>query len=554
LKEARWRDRKGAKFIHILPIMNHAAAVRFRRKVQQILAASVLIAVLPVTAEVRLPRIFGDGMMLQRDLPVRVWGWADAGESVCVTLAGKSATAKTDAKGEWSIELPALKTGENLELNVKGKNSRTLKNILIGDIWICSGQSNMEMALGGCLGAPEDIKAANHPKIRRIKIGRLKTGVTEADAPIASSWQSCSPATAAQFTAVGFYFSREIQQKTGVPIGIVDVNWGGTLIEPWVAAEGLEMVAELKPQLVAKQEALKAYQAQLSSALGTMETWAARSRKELAMGVLPGSVPGLPTAPGDAWSGLYNGMIHPLLRFPIKGALWYQGESNGKEGKTYYDKMRALIGGWRKNWGQGDFPFYYVQLACYQNVTEDPAGGDGWAGLREAQVQALALPNTGMAVVIDTVPLAERTNIHPKNKYDAGLRLARWALARDYGQKQLVVSGPMFKALKIEGGRARLAFDHPGTGLMVGSKEGRSPAVENKEGKLKRFSIAGVDKKWFWAEAVIEGDTVSVSSPEVKEPVAVRYAYQMNPDGANLYNRDGLPASPFRTDAFPTKP
>jgi sialate O-acetylesterase len=245
---------------------------------------------------------------------------------------------------------------------------------------------------------------------------------------------------------------------------------------------------------------------------------------------------------------MYNAMIHPIVRFPIKGVLWYQGESNGGEGVSYYDKMRALIGGWRKQWGQGDFPFYFVQLANFQAVSEDPAGGNGWAKLREAQTKALAVPDTGMAVIIDTVPFAERDDIHPKNKYDVGLRLARWALGRDYGQRQLEVSGPLFKALKIEGNEAHLAFDHTGSGLMVGKKVSREPTVENKGDKLKRFAIGGADKKWFWAEAVIEGKTVTVSSPEVKEPVAVRYAYQMNPDGANLYNREGLPASPFRSD------
>jgi sialate O-acetylesterase len=260
-------------------------------------------------------------------------------------------------------------------------------------------------------------------------------------------------------------------------------------------------------------------------------------------------MPAIPRHPGgNGWSGMYNAMIHPFVRLPIKGALWYQGESNGGEGETYYHKMRALIGGWRQQWGQGDFPFYFVQLANFQNATEDPAGGNGWAKLREAQRKSLSIPNTGMAVITDTVPLAEANDIHPRNKYDVGLRLARWALNRDYGQKDIEVSGPLFKALKIEGNKARLVFDHSGSGLMVGKKEGRTPAIENKEGKLKRFAVAGADKKWFWAEAIIENHTVVVSSPEVTEPVAVRYAFSMNPDGANLCNREGLPASPFRTD------
>jgi sialate O-acetylesterase len=471
-------------------------AVHHRPKLRLVLLASVLATAMPAVADVRLPKIFTDNMMLQRDQPVRVWGWADAGEAVSVALGGKTATVKADDKGEWAVELAAFKSGENMELAVKGKNRLNFKKVIIGDIWVCSGQSNMEMALGPCLGAEKDIKSAEFPKIRRIKISLVQSGKPEPDAQVAGPWQVCTPETAGAFTAVGFYFARDIQKKTHIPIGIIDSNWGGTRIEPWVA---------------------------------------------------PGSQAGETQLGGDL-GGIYHAMIHPLLRLPIKGALWYQGESNGEEGDTYYDKMRALISGWRKQWHQGDFPFYYVQLASYQAVTEEPAGGNGWARVREAQTKALTIPNTGMAVIIDTVPLDQAADIHPKNKYDVGNRLARWALGRDYGQKQLVVSGPLFKALKIEGDKARLAFDHIGSGLMVGKKEDRDPAREDKKGKLKRFAIAGADKKWVWADAVIVNNTVTVSSPEVKAPVAVRYAYQMNPDGANLYNRDGLPASPFRTD------
>jgi sialate O-acetylesterase len=517
---------------------------------KRILLAAILVTAMPASADVRLPKIFTDHMMLQRDLPVRVWGWADAGEAVSVTLAGKSAATKADKQGQWKIELPALKTGDNLELTVKGNNSLTLKNVLIGDIWVCSGQSNMEMGLGGCLGFQDDLKTADLPKIRRIKFNLVQSGQAESDAPTATPWQVCTPETAAGFTAVGFYFARELQQKTGVPIGIIDDNWGGTAIEPWVPTEGLALVDELKPQYLARQAAIKAYREQLPKALIGLEGWIARTRSDLASGAPTYPMPAIPAIPDDGWSRIHNAMVNPIVRFPIKGALWYQGESNGVEGETYYDKMRALIGGWRKQWGQGDFPFYFVQLANFQAASEDPAGGNGWAKLREAQTKSLTVPNTGMAVIIDTVPLAERDDIHPKNKYDVGMRLARWALGRDYGQKQLEVSGPLFKALKIEGNKARLAFDHLGTGLMVGKKDGRTPAVENKQDKLKRFAIAGADKKWFWADAVIEGKTVTVTSAAVKEPVAVRYAFEMNPDGANLYNREGLPASPFRTDTW----
>ncbi|MEI6676882.1 MAG: sialate O-acetylesterase [Verrucomicrobiota bacterium] len=477
--------------------MKQHSPINRRHRIHQLLLVSALVGTIPATADVRLPKIFTDNMLLQRDMPVRVWGWADVGEDVSVALAGKSAATKADAKGQWALELPALKAGENLELAVKGKNELTLKNILMGDIWVCSGQSNMEMGLNGCLGAGEDIKAADLPKIRRIKFNHAKSGQPEPDAPTATPWQVCTPQTAGGFTAVGFYFAREIQQKTGVPIGIVDSNWGGTRIEPWVSTADL----------------------------------------------------GVPAAKGDTGS-MYNAMIHPLVRLSIKGALWYQGESNGTEGDSYYEKMLTLISGWRKQWGQGEFPFYFVQLANFQAPSVDPTGGNGWARLREAQTKSLSIPNTGMAVIIDTVPLTQSGDIHPKNKFDVGMRLARWALGRDYGQKDLVVSGPLFKALKIEGAKARLEFTHTGSGLMIAKKEGLVPAVEDKEAKLQRFAVAGADKKWFWATAVIDDNAVVVSSPEVKEPVAVRYAFEMNPDGANLFNREGLPASPFRTDAW----
>ncbi len=515
-----------------------------------LLIAGLLAAELPAAAEVQLPKTFSDNMMLQRDQPVRIWGWADAAEEVTATLAGQSATTKADALGQWTVSLPALKEGDGLELTVKGGNRIVLKNILIGDIWVCSGQSNMEMNLKGCLGSVDDLKAANYPKIRRIKFNHVQSGTPDAEAPIQGPWQACTPDTAGGFTAAGFYFAREVLEKTGVPIGIIDDNWGGTAIEPWVPLEGIALVEALKPALAGKQAAIAATRTALPGYLARMDAWLAATRANLASGAPLSPAPAMPATSDAGWSSMYNAMINPLVRAPIKGALWYQGESNGGEGDSYYDKMRALIGGWRAQWGQGDFPFYYVQLANFQGVTEDPAGGNGWARLREAQTKALTIPNTGMAVIIDTVPMSQSSDIHPKDKFDVGMRLARWALARDYGIKDLEPSGPLYKSLTSAGGKITLTFDHRGSGLMIGKKEGKTPAVEDKEAKLKRFAVAGADKKWVWADAVIENDVVVVSSPEVKEPVAVRYAYAMNPFGANLYNREGLPASPFRTDSW----
>lgn len=242
---------------------------------------------------------------------------------------------------------------------------------------------------------------------------------------------------------------------------------------------------------------------------------------------------------------MYNGMLHCVVPFAIKGALWYQGESNGGEGDEYLAKMRALVGGWRKIWNQGDFPFYHVQLANFEKPNDDPAGGNGWARCRMAQLQSLTIPRTGMAVTID---IGEGPDIHPKNKFDVGERLAAWALHDEYGKKDITPSGPLYKELKVDGNKAIITFNHTGRGLMVGKKEGREPAKAVPNGALQRFAIAGEDKKWVWAEAVIVGDSVVVSSPIVAAPVAVRYAFSMNPEGCNLYNKDGLPASPFRTD------
>jgi sialate O-acetylesterase len=253
---------------------------------------------------------------------------------------------------------------------------------------------------------------------------------------------------------------------------------------------------------------------------------------------MPGPGPGV----GEP-TRLYNGMIAPVVPYAIRGALWYQGESNGGEGATYLHKMSALVGGWRQVWSEGDFPFYYVQLANFQQSDPSkPAGGDGWANLREAQLKALVIPNTGMAVIID---IGDAANVHPKDKQDVGKRLALWALAGTYGKKDLVFSGPLYKSHAIAGNKIRIAFDHVGGGLIVGEKRGLAPVAEVKDGKLKWFAIAGEDNVWHWADAVIDGPTVVVSSAEVANPVAVRYAFAMNPEGANLYNKEGLPASPF---------
>lgn len=341
-------------------------------------------------ADVRLPRIFTADMVLQRDQPIRVWGWADPGEEVKVSLADAAATTKADAQGQWGVELPARTEGKGLELVVAGRNTIRLGNIVMGDVWLCGGQSNMEWAMAQS-DAAADIAAANFPDIRQIKFNHVQSAVPADDAPAATPWQVCSPATAGGFTAVGLFFARDVQAATGVPIGLLDDNWGGTPIEPWIPPAGMELVPELAGAVTARQKSIDAHRTAFTAQLDALDRWLQTTRAAVAAGEPLEKLPAPPTPPGhpgpSGWSAMYHAMIHPLARFPIKGFLWYQGESNGGEGDSYRHKMQALVGGWRKAWGREDLPFYFVQLASFQNPTDDPAGGDGWARLREPSVR-----------------------------------------------------------------------------------------------------------------------------------------------------------------------
>ena len=509
-----------------------------------------LLLALPAAlqAEVKPSGIFSDNMVLQRDCPVPVWGTASPGEAVTVSFWEQTKKTTADTTGRWMVKLDPMKaSAQPRELRI-GAITRT--KVLVGDIWLCSGQSNMEMLLEHCQ-AREDIDSANIPNIRRIKFERYAASrpVTE----VTKSWEVCTPNVAASFTAAGFYFARTLQQETGVPIGLIDSNWGGTRIEAWTAPCGFAMEPSLAYIGAEVKRREQSYGKELGNVLDDLERWLVTARKARDT---PGQEiplpPNLPKNPYDEPSfpsSIYYGQICPITSFAIKGAIWYQGESNEGAGDEKYDAMmRALIVGWRQVWNQGDFPFYFVQLANYMQPNENPAGGDGWARLRMAQFKSLQIPHTGMAVAIDLADPDNPNNIHPKNKCDVGRRLALWALAKDYGRKDLVCSGPLYKSMKRETGTIRLEFDSVGRGLMVATKTSRNPAIEQVGGKLKRFAITGEDKKWAWADAVIDGNTVVVSNPGIADPVAVRYAYTMNPAGANLYNRDGLPASPFRTD------
>jgi len=525
----------------------------------------LLFSALFAHANVTLHGIFTDHMVLQRDIPVSVFGTAEPGEKVTVAFsprpgsgqAGQEKSTTAGKDGSWSVKLDAMKACTNsAAMTVEGKNKLTLNDIVIGDIWVCSGQSNMEFGLGGC-NRQEDVSQANFPLMRQFHQDKRASPLPLKDAR--SSWAVCTPQSAPGFTAVGFYFGRKIHQETGIPIGLIKTAWGGTKIEPWVSPDGLASVSELAEEQKKVENQVKEYREKMASSLTSLETYIADTRKAIANNAELPAMPEIPRQPGSGsgdWHALYNGMIHPYIQFPIKGAIWYQGESNGGEGDSYFQKKRALIGGWRKAWNVGEFPFYFVQLANFQQPNNNPEGGDGWAKVRMAQMKTLTIPNTGMAVIIDLADVGNPGDIHPKNKRDVGERLALWSLARDYGKKDLVYSGPLYREMKVEGSpstgsgqaKIRIIFDNVDSGLCVATKKGYDPMVKDPQGKLQKFAIAGEDKKWVWADAVIDGKTVVVSSPGVPKPVAVRYAFTMNPDGCNLYNNEGLPASPFRTD------
>ena len=502
-------------------------------------------------AEVRLSALFGDHMVLQCDRPIHVWGFGTPGENLRVTLADQTAETQVAPDGRWTCTLHALPaTGIPIELKILASNEILIKDILVGDVWLCSGQSNMEWGLGGC-DAPEDIRVANFPQIRHFGV---EANFASSPQPnVKGRWNVCNPETAPGFTAVGFYFARRVHEETAIPIGLLRSSVGGTNIECWMSQETLMNTPTLEPYAKMMRESLTQYQNDLQAIIPEVEAWTKRSRDAISAGSQVPMPPAIPEFPfGEKMFRprcvtLHNGMIHPLKTFTLKGVLWYQGENNAgnaADGLQYIEKKRAMIHDWREWFGDPNLPFYYVQLAAWQKPTEDPGLADGWAFFRDAQRQCLNLPHTGMAVAID---IGDADDIHPKNKYDVGERLARWALAREYSNP-LEVSGPLYRSLTIEGNKAIIAFDHVGSGLVAGNKNGRHPVEFSESTLLKRFAIAGHDRKWYWAEAKIEGGNVICTHPNVPQPVAVRYAFSMNPSGANLYNRDGLPASPFRTD------
>jgi sialate O-acetylesterase len=635
----------------------------------------ILLSVVDTSADIKTPRIFGSNMVLQQGVEIPLWGWADNGEQITISFNNTTVRTKTGKDGKWSVKLPAQEYGGPLTLTIKGKNTIVFDNILIGEVWVCSGQSNMEWKVSQSNNADIEIASSNFPKIRLFTVPKAVAQYPQSD--IASGeWEECSPETVADFSAVGYFFGRDIFQELNVPIGLIHTSWGGTVAETWSSAETISKDPDFKYKLgELNQLDFNKYReeklAQIKNLLGgeipqkdlgmengqpvwtaldfndnswrTIKTpmyWEQQGyldidgigwyRKEIELteqqtfanatlhlgkiddsditfmnGIEIGKTEGLydkdrvytidkkhlrpgknmivvrvddTGGNGGIWgepeeqflavgsekidiSGdwkfkiskatvgqvnigpnsyptlLFNGMVNSILPYAIKGAIWYQGESNADRAKQYQRVFPDLINDWRSHWGLGDFPFLFVSLANFNPPVETP-GESNWAELREAQTKTLALPNTGMALAID---IGEANDIHPKNKQDVGKRLALNALKVAYN-KDIVFSGPMYKSVEFAGGKAYITFSETGSGLKA----------NDKYGYLKGFTIAGPDKKFVWAKAeIIDSRTVVVYSESVTNPISVRYGWANNPDDVNLYNAEGLPANPFRTDDWP---
>ena len=627
----------------------------------------------PLLANIRLPQLFTSHMVLQRDRPIPIWGWADAKETITITFKGQTQTVVAGKDGTWRITLKPEPAGGPFDLSFKGKNQIVLQDILLGDVWICSGQSNMEWEVEETENAPQEIANANFSQIRHFKVNKTLALVPQTDVPSSSGWTVCSPESVSKYTAVGYFFARTLHQKRNIPIGLINTSWGGTMVETWISKEAFAQNADFKEMIAdlpvidldslskVKKAALNKHVLRLQgpfSDSSTISQWknlnyndenwpnlaapgnwenqplgeldgqvwlrksfeldSAEQIKNAVLhlskiddwddtylnGVLIGSTDrytflrkyAIPAGllrkgknviavkvtdtgggggiwgdaadlylemdqkqlslagywkfqvadisiishgvgPNDYPTLLYNAMIAPLIPVGIKGAIWYQGESNADRAEEYQKSFSLMINDWRKRWNQGDFPFYFVQLASFKAQNGNSNQGSTWAELREAQTNTLQLPHTGMAITTD---IGNPEDIHPRNKQDVGKRLAALALNNDYGQAT-ICQGPTLNTMTLEGNRAILSFGNLGTGLMT----------KDKYGYLRGFEIAGADQKFYYAKAWIENNHVVVFQENVPTPVAVRYGWADEASDNNLYNQEGFPAPPFRTDNWP---
>ena len=486
-------------------------------------------------------------MVLQRDKPIIIWGWAAPGETVTVQLGTASQSTQANARGEWKITLPAMDAGGPYVLKISGSNTVEYDDVMIGEVWLCSGQSNMEFGMGMVNNSAAEIAQANHPNIRLLLVQRAWDAQPHPD--MDGTWKICTPQSVTEggwngFSAVAYFFGRELNEKLNVPVGLIEADWGGTRIESWTPPEGFAAVPALQDEYArveAGDPGSAAHHELLGRTLDQYDAWLQQARSAMTSNTVVPPVPKYPDelqGPQDVQqaTALYNGMIHPLAPFTMRGAIWYQGEANESEGMKYFERMKALIGGWREVWGEGEFPFYFVQIAPF-NYGDNP---QNLARLWEAQATAAdKILNTGIAVVNDVGNLKD---IHPKDKQDVGHRLALLALARTYGQQGLVDSGPTFKSLQIEGDTIRVKFDNTGSGLA--SRDGQP---------LNDFEIIDADNGGFVkADARIDNDSVILSAPGVPHPVAMRFAWS-GLDEPNLMNHEGLPAGAFQAGTMPNR-
>jgi sialate O-acetylesterase len=497
------------------------SALQLRFLVGCAIAASSAAA----SATVTLPHLLSDHAVLQRGMPIHIWGDAAPGEIVAVTLHGASASAVTDGLGHWSVYLPAEKAGGPYSLTVKGSNVITLTDILVGDVWFASGQSNMQFPLLGfgptmlLKNGSEEIKNATHARIRLLFVPNLSSNYEQADQP--NSWMLCTPETAAHFSAVAYFFGRDVQEQEHVPIGLIDASWGGTPVSSWLSLAGLSADASLMPEFAARVPMVEDQK--------NVAPMLAEEKREDAAAKAASN-----PAPKHAWhpdpvsfqpAGLFNAMVAPALPYAIKGAIWYQGETDTSADRAPYYNVAfpAMITDWRHRWRQGSFPFLFVQISSFN---DDPA--HDWGIVRAAQRRTLRLADTGMAVTTD---LGEADNIHPPDKQAVGYRLALAARALAYGEK-VEYSGPIFQQATIVGAQMHVYFTH-------------GESLHAKSGALGGFEVAGGDGRFHAATATIENEAVSVSAEGVADPKYVRYAWANNALDANLVNGAGLPASTF---------
>jgi sialate O-acetylesterase len=457
-------------------------------------------------ADVKLPQLFSNNMVLQRNISIPVWGWAGPNEKITVQCNKQSRSTKAGKDGKWKLVLTPETAGGPFEMIIKGKNTVTISNILVGEVWVCSGQSNMEMNVKHSEDKryQAEISSANNSQIRHIKIKNTVSDTPLAD--VTGEWKIANDSNnVADFSSVGYFFALKLQEELHVPVGLINSSWGGTVVETWISRDSINKYSELKDSIKKSFAELKA---------------AAPEGK-----VGPNAYPSL----------LYNGMINPLVPYAIKGVLWYQGESNASRAKQYGKTFPLMISDWRARWKEGDFPFYFVQLSSWHANNGNSAKGSEWAELRESQTSTLSVPNTGMAVTLD---IGDSKNIHPSDKKDVGLRLAAIALNKQYGG-QAEYSGPVYNSMAVESNQAVLSFTHA-DGLWI----------KDNYQYLKGFEVAGEDHKFYYAKAEIKEGKVVVYSDSVANPVAVRYGWADDMPEANLYNKEGFPAQPFRTDKW----